>query len=117
MDDFRHGRVPGFLFALGSDANTAAQELRGQLGGIPVELRTQVRSGSLAGAEFRDRLRSGGERLEAEQGAVTVADQEGGELVVEPLLELRFVRGSAKKGGADEDLARVSSRRSWSAQL
>ena len=105
MDDFRHGPVPGFLFALGLDANTAALELRGQLGGIPVEPRTPGTIGQCSWAESRDRLRSGGKRIEAEQGAVTVADQEGGELVVEPFLELRFVRGSAKNGGADEDLA------------
>ena len=77
----------------------------GQGRGIAHEPRPPGLIGERLGLEARDRLRSGGKRLEAEQGAVAVADQEGGEIVGEPLLELRFVRGSAKNGGADEDLA------------
>ena len=58
------------------------------------------------GLESRNRLHGcGGERLQAEQGAVAVADQVCGEIAFEPLLEMGVVVGIDAEGGADEDLA------------
>ena len=50
-------------------------------------------------------MAAGGERLQAEQGAVAVADQVGEEIAFEPLLEVGVVVGIDAEGGADEDLA------------
>ena len=104
LDDINDGGGPG-LAALGGDADLAPDEHEGQGRDVAAELCPPALIRECLGIEVRERLGVGGARIEAEQSAVAVAGEMGGELASEPFLELRVVRGFSKQGGTDEDLA------------